>query len=316
MLVKDLVQWHSQEARVLLLRDGARGRRIHGVVLSAHPRQQLAGHVFVLVESVRFARRAGGQSRPGRAHGGPGRARRDLHAAAGENGEAALLRGGGGGAGALWRRLHADQRRPGHMHGRGDGRRGHGVLHPLHVTHRPRLHRGQRQVTRQRDDGGGDVYIHHWYLRVGAGLESGRVGFTGDGVKDAERVLLGAQLLALRGLVRKHGPAGVHARRVAAQGLLHDGALVGDRRGQRHVSPSHHDAGRLGGGRAVHHDSGRRPRDAAAAVHGPGAAGPLEAAGDVAHKPVGACRERPFVGTESRRRRLAREGSACLRVRR
>ncbi len=46
-------------------------------------------------------------------------------------------------------------------------------------------------------------------------------------------VLLGAQLLALRGLVWKHGPAGVHARRVAAQGLLHDGALVGDRRRQR-----------------------------------------------------------------------------------
>ncbi len=107
------------------------------------------------------------------------------------------------------------------------------MLRPLHVTHRPRLHRGQRQVTRQRDDGGGDVYIHHWYLREGAGLESRGVGFTGDGVQDAERVLLGAQLLALRGLVWKHGPAGVHARRVAAQGLLHDGALVGDRRRQR-----------------------------------------------------------------------------------
>ncbi len=67
MLVKDLVQWHSQETRVLLLRGGTRGRRIHGVVLSTYPRQQLAGHVFVLVESVRFGRRAGGQSGPGRA---------------------------------------------------------------------------------------------------------------------------------------------------------------------------------------------------------------------------------------------------------
>ncbi len=63
----------------------------------------------------------------------------------------------GGGPGALWRRLHAAQGRPGHVHGRGDGRWGYGggVLRPLHVTHRPRLHRGQRQVTRQRDDGGG-----------------------------------------------------------------------------------------------------------------------------------------------------------------
>ncbi len=43
-----------------------------------------------------------------------------------------------------------------------------------------------------------------------------------------------------------------------------------------------------GDGRAVHHDSGRRQRDTAAAVHGPGAAGPLEAAGGIAHKPVSA----------------------------
>lgn len=130
------------------------------------------------------------------------------------------------------------------------------MLSSLHVTDRPRLHRGQRQVARQWDDGRRDVYIHHWYLRVGIGLESRWVRFTGNGIQDAKRVLLGAHLFILQGtgrwqrgcgsrwsLVVKHSSARVHAGRVVAQGLFHDGALVGDWGGQRHVSPSSHDAG-------------------------------------------------------------------------
>lgn len=137
-----------------------------------------------------------------------------------------------------------------------------------------RLHRGQRKVARQRDDGGRDVYIHHWYLRVDARrIAGGAVGvghgagvdrLAWDGIQDPQGVLLGADRLLLEDACWRHGRGSggrvrrrlglsvvkycsghVHARGEVAHGFLHDGAF-GDIRGREGcVSPSGHDAGRL-----------------------------------------------------------------------
>lgn len=115
---------------------------------------------------------------------------------------------------------------------------------------------GQRQVAGEWDDGRRrNIYIHHWYLREEGGrLEARRagarrvrvwLGLGGDGVQDAQRVLLRRDVSLLKGarqwgggrgqprargcLVVKGGPRGVR-RGVEPSPwrvCIHDGALSG-----------------------------------------------------------------------------------------
>lgn len=127
------------------------------------------------------------------------------------------------------------------------------------------LDRRQGEVARQWNNGRGDVYIHHWYLRVDTGLEARWIHhqealgewFARYGVQDAKGVLFGGYLFLLqdtgwgwqgwqggrrRRLVVKSGAGGIHARGKAAWGLLHDGAFGSEGGREGHASSSCHGA--------------------------------------------------------------------------
>lgn len=76
------------------------------------------------------------------------------------------------------------------------------MLNPLDMSamvHVGGLDGGQGQVAGQGHHGGGHAYIHHGYLRVDTRVERGGVHdhgvlrhrFAGNGVQDAEGILLG-----------------------------------------------------------------------------------------------------------------------------
>lgn len=113
---------------------------------------------------------------------------------------------------------------------------------------------GQRQVAGQRDNSRRlNIYIHHWYLREEGGRLEARwasarhvgvwLGFGGDGVQDAQRVLLRCDMSLLKGagqlgggwgqprarwrLVVEGGPGGIRSRVEASPWWVcgHYGAL-------------------------------------------------------------------------------------------